>query len=305
METFSAMLPIQVPTPPRIFDELSGQIGKLAPIALHECMRNFWQRSVLFRDILRQRGSQREEMLAHGMSSVLIYDSELVMRGDQLPYPVNYSLLRIIPPKGVEIDDRKRPVFVIDPRAGQGPGIGGSKQLSEIGEAFKAGHPVYFAGFTSSPLEGQRVEDVARAHTIFIDKVAELHPEALGKPFVFGNCQAGWHAMMAACMRPDVVGPMVIAGAPHSYAVREQWAILAIDERAAVEALPELLPAGATSRRAFSDFVQATATATSKLNPDGQRRLSKVLRLLTADTRRGEPTRGKGKITAERTQPIH
>jgi hypothetical protein len=27
-------------------------------------------------------------------------------------------LLRIIPPGGVEIDDRKRPIFVIDPRRG-------------------------------------------------------------------------------------------------------------------------------------------------------------------------------------------
>ena len=33
---------------------------------------------------------------------MLIYDSELVMRGDELPHPVNYSLLRIIPPEGVE-----------------------------------------------------------------------------------------------------------------------------------------------------------------------------------------------------------
>jgi pimeloyl-ACP methyl ester carboxylesterase len=107
--------------------------------------------------------------------------------------------------------------LVIDPRAGQGPGIGGFKQMSEIGDAFKAGHPVYFAGFTASPAEGQRIEDVARAYTIFLEKIAELHPEALGKPFVFGNCQAGWHAMIAACMRPDVVGPMVIAGAPLSY----------------------------------------------------------------------------------------
>ena len=49
---------------------------------------------------------------------------------------------------------------------------------------------------------------------VFMEKVAELHAEALGKPFVFGNCQAGWHAMMAACMRPDVVGPMVIPGEP-------------------------------------------------------------------------------------------
>ncbi len=230
-----AAIPLQVPTPPRVLEGLSGemdklaptafnqleglsgQIGKLAPTAFNEYVRDFWQRSVLFLDILRQRGNQREEMLAHAVASVLIYDSELVMRGDELPHPVNYSLLRIIPPEGAEIDDRNRPVFIIDPRAGQGPGIGGFKQLSEIGDAFKAGHPVYFAGFTASPVEGQRVEDVARAYTVFLEKIAALHPEALGKPFVFGNCQAGWHAMMAACLRPDVVGPMVIAGAPLSY----------------------------------------------------------------------------------------
>ncbi len=224
---------LQVLTPPRMFEDLSGRVGQVAPTVLNEYarvwqksvppnafseyVRDFWQRSVLFLDILRQRGNQREEMLERGATSVLIYDSELVMRGDELPHPVNYSLLRIIPPDGAEIDDRNRPIFVIDPRAGQGPGIGGFKQLSEIGDAFKAGHSVYFAGFTASPVPGQRIEDVARAHTIFIKKVAELHPEALGKPFVFGNCQAGWHAMMAACMRPDVVGPMVIAGAPLSY----------------------------------------------------------------------------------------
>ncbi len=230
-----AAMPIQVPPPPRVLEGLTGeidklaptalndveglagQIGKLAPTALNEYVRDFWQRSVLFLDILRERGNQRERMLAHGVTSVLMYDSELVLRGDELPRPVNYSLLRIIPPEGVEIDDRKRPVFIIDPRAGQGPGIGGFKKLSEIGDAFKAGHPVYFAGFTALPVEGQRVEDVARAYTIFLEKIAQLHPEALGKPFVFGNCQAGWHGMMAACMRPDVVGPMVIAGAPLSY----------------------------------------------------------------------------------------
>ena len=234
-EAVTNSIPLQALTPPRTvdelsrrvgelaptalnkLDELSGQIGKMAPTAFNEYARDFWERSVLFLDILRQRGNQREEMLAHQITSVLIYDSELVMRGDELPHPVNYSLLRIIPPDGAVIDDRKRPVFVIDPRAGQGPGIGGFKHFSEIGEAFKAGHPVYFAGFTYSPLDGQRIEHVARAYTIFIEKVAELHPKALGKPFVFGNCQAGWHAMMAACLRPDVVGPMVISGAPLSY----------------------------------------------------------------------------------------
>ena len=235
-EVMTDASPLQVLRPPRVLEELSSEIREAAPSGLNklsehmrvweksvpstaftEYARDFWQRSVLFLDILRRRGNQHEAMLAHGVTSVLIYDSELVMRGDELPRPVNYSLVRIIPPEGVEIDERKRPVYVIDPRAGQGPGIGGFKQLSEIGEAFRAGHPVYFAGFTASPVEGQRIEDVARAHSVFIEKVAELHPKALGKPFVFGNCQAGWHAMLAACVRPDLVGPMVLAGTPLSY----------------------------------------------------------------------------------------
>ena len=180
---------IALPTSP--LEQLSGQIGKLAPSALNEYASDFWQRSILFLDILRRRGNQREEMIAHGVASVLIYDTEVVMRGDELPRAVNYSLLRVIPPADVEIDDRKRPVVVIDPRAGQGPGIGGFKPVSEIGDAFKAGHAAYFIGFTAEPADGQRVEDVAHAHTLFIEKVHELHPAALGKPFVFGNCQAG------------------------------------------------------------------------------------------------------------------
>ena len=58
---------------------------------------------------------------------------------------------------------------------------------------------------------------MAHAHTVFIEKVASLHPEYQVGPLVFGNCQAGWHAIMAACMRPDLVGPILIAGAPLSY----------------------------------------------------------------------------------------
>ena len=71
-------------------------------------------------------------------------------------------------------------------------------------------------------------------------------------------------------------------------AVREQWAILAVDERAAIEALPQLLPTDAKARRAFSDMVQATVVATGKLNADGQRRLSEVKHLLATGPIAGE-----------------
>jgi pimeloyl-ACP methyl ester carboxylesterase len=178
---------------------------------------DFWQRTALFFDILRQSGNQQEEMTSRPVNAVLIFDHEVILKGNELPRPVNYGLVRVIPPPGTTIDETKRPVVVIDPRAGQGPGIGGFKPTSEIGEAFKSGHPVYFIGFTVDPLEGQTTEDVALAHTIFLQKVIDLHPRAEGKPMLIGNCQAGWHALMAACIRPDLTGPVVLAGAPVSY----------------------------------------------------------------------------------------
>ena len=177
-----------LPTSAKAPEESKEQTSKPAPSALPdfsklttdamEYWRDFAQRSVLFMDILRRSGNQYEDMRAHTINSVLIYDFEYVLRGDALPRPVNYALVRVLPPAGVKLDERKRPVVIIDPRAGQGPGIGGFKPVSEIGDAFKFGHPVYFIGFSAEPLEGQRVEDVARAHTVFIEKVRELHPES-------------------------------------------------------------------------------------------------------------------------------
>ena len=185
--------------------------------AAAEYAADFWQRSFIFLDILRRSGNQQAEMTSRPINAVSIYDYEIILRGDSLPRPVNYALVRVVPPAGTVIDNTKAPVVVIDPRAGQGPGIGGFKPVSEIGQAFQAKHPVYFIGFMVDPLEGQTIEDVAHAFTVFLEKVIELQPHAITKPLVFGNCQAGWHAVMAACMRPDLVGPLVLAGAPLSY----------------------------------------------------------------------------------------
>src|SRR5271166_637123 len=182
-----------------------------------EYATDFWQRSLLFLDILRQSGNQQAEMTSRPINAVLIYDYEMILDGRCLPRPVNYGLVRVVPPPGTVIDQTRRPVVVIDPRAGQGPGVGGFKPVSEISQAFKAGHPVYFVGFGADPVEGQTVEDVAHALTVFLQKVIELEPQAVGKPFVFGNCQAGWHSIMAACMRPDLFGPILVASAPLSY----------------------------------------------------------------------------------------
>jgi pimeloyl-ACP methyl ester carboxylesterase len=175
------------------------------------------QRSVLFLDVMRQRGAQYREHLEETVPHVLNYEVELIADGRNLKRPVNYGLVRIKPPAGVEIDLTRRPFVVIDPRAGHGPGIGGFKADSEIGVAMKAGHPCYFIGFMPEPMPGQTIEDIARAEGTFLEKVIALHPDADGKPCVIGNCQAGWAVMILAALRPELFGPMIIAGAPLSY----------------------------------------------------------------------------------------
>jgi pimeloyl-ACP methyl ester carboxylesterase len=106
---------------------------------------------------------------------------------------------------------------VVDPRAGHGPGIGGFKADSELGVAMRAGHPCYFVGFTPDPMPGQAIEDIMCAEAVFLEKVIALHPGADGKPCVIGNCQAGWAVMMLAATRPELFGPIILAGSPLSY----------------------------------------------------------------------------------------
>ena len=175
------------------------------------------QRQILFWDTLRQRGNQYREQSAKLAPHVLNYSLELVADGRTFERPVNYLLVRIVPPKGVEISPTARPFVIVDPRAGHGPGIGGFKADSEIGVAMKAGHPCYFVGFLPDPVPGQTIEDIGRAEAIFLEKVIALHPEADGKPCVVGNCQAGWAVMMLAAIRPELFGPLIIAGSPLSY----------------------------------------------------------------------------------------
>jgi pimeloyl-ACP methyl ester carboxylesterase len=175
------------------------------------------QRTVLFWDVMRQRGNQYREHVAKTAPHVLNFEVELIIDGRKLDRPVNYALVRVTPPPGVELDMTRRPFVVVDPRAGHGPGIGGFKADSEIGVAFKAGHPCYFVGFLPDPVPGQTIEDIARAEAVFLEKVAQLHPKAEGKPCVIGNCQAGWAIMMLAAIRPELFGPIIIAGSPLSY----------------------------------------------------------------------------------------
>ena len=184
--------------------------------ALFEYLTDAYQRTFLFLDILRQRGDQQAVMTSQPNATVLRFKHEEIMSGRALARPINYSLARIVPPEGTATDPKKRPVVVVDPRAGQGPGIGGFKKDSEIGDALVAGHPVYFIHFSAEPVEGQRFLDVVEGQVKFFEKIAELHPD-VPKPMAVGNCQAGYQTLMVAMLRPDLFGPCLIPGSPMSY----------------------------------------------------------------------------------------
>src|SRR5438128_7626424 len=99
----------------------SDMFGMLGPAV--DYMIDAAQRTVLFWDVMRQRGNQYRQHLAETVPNVLTYEAELIIDGRTLKRPVNYGLVRIVPPKGVTVDPRRRPFVIVDPRAGHGPGI--------------------------------------------------------------------------------------------------------------------------------------------------------------------------------------
>jgi pimeloyl-ACP methyl ester carboxylesterase len=184
--------------------------------AAYEYWLDAGQRWILFMDILRQRANNYFETIRKGEPPVLVFDYEVILHGRTLDRPVNYDLAKIKPRKSDVIDPEARPIIVIDPRAGNGPGIGGSKRDSEIGDALALGHPVYFILFHPEPEPGQTLGDVEKAETRFVEEVSRRHPK-VEKPALIGNCQAGWAVALLGADRPDLAGPLVLNGSPLSY----------------------------------------------------------------------------------------
>ncbi len=190
------------------------------------------QRSIIFTDILRKRGNNYIKHIRSGQPPVLTYNYEMILNAKNFDRPSNYALVRISDRRRREdeapdhqnrrhsskehLTKPKRPIIIVDPRAGHGPGIGGSKRDSEIGMALEHSHPVYFILFYTEPIPGQTLPDVIYAMQKFVEKVTELHPNA-DAPVMMGNCQAGWAIALACADRPDLAGPLVLNGAPMSY----------------------------------------------------------------------------------------
>ena len=89
------------------------------------------QRSILFTDILRRRGNNYFESVEKGLPPVLVFNYEVILDARTFDRPANYALSRIIPREGDCVDETKRPIVVIDPRAGKAAGGSIKKAISE------------------------------------------------------------------------------------------------------------------------------------------------------------------------------
>ncbi len=178
-----------------------------------------WQRAILFWDTLRKRANDMLEREASGAPDVLAFRHETLLDARRFPRPVNYALLRITAYGNDQadhcLDPDKPPLIVMDPRAGSGPGIGGYRRESELGIALHEGYPVYFVSFFPAPCPGQTLVDVLHALRSFTDEVLARHPGKL--PILYGNCQAGWAAILLALHCQGALGPVVLNGSPLSY----------------------------------------------------------------------------------------
>ena len=93
---------------------------------------------------------------------------------------------------------------------------GGFKSDSEVCVALRDGHPLYFVIFNPEPERGQTLADVTTAEAAFLKEIRRRHPQT-PRPLLTGNCQGGWASMILAATHPDLMEPIVIAGAPMSY----------------------------------------------------------------------------------------
>lgn len=207
---------------------------------------NLTGRTFTFLNTMGERSKNHFDHLRDGQPPVLVFPYKVILDGQSLDRPVNYSLAKIEDRRQRErrvgeYDSRVKPIerrqgydkrkfiatsiekkvfIVIDPRAGHGPGIAGSKNDSQIKLALEAGFEVYFFLFSSFPQPSQTIADVREAGIRFLKEVARLHPGV--KLRIGGNCQAGWAAMLLAVGNHELIGEITLNGAPLSYLAGEK-----------------------------------------------------------------------------------
>ncbi len=177
----------------------------------HELWRgwpgSYWvdsvQRSVLFWDTLRQRGNNWLEHEDAGKPPLLHFEWEMIVDARTFERPVNYALVRIIPPqRRSRSTTTRRPFVIIDPRAGHGPASADSSRTRRSASPSRPGIRSISSIFFPDPEPGQTLADVMRRGSEFVARSSPTGIPKPAKPVMVGNCQGGWATMMLAAAHP-------------------------------------------------------------------------------------------------------
>ena len=184
--------------------------------AAYEYAVDAWQRGVLYADVMRQRGNQYHQHMAKRAPNVLSMEYELVLDGREFPARSTTACYASRRPRASKPTRSSAPSWwsTRAPATAQHRRLQAGKRDRR---GLRAGHACYFATFLPQPMPTQTVEDVIQAEARFLEEIIARHPDAEGKPVVVANCQAGWQIMMTAAVRPELFGPIIVAGAPLSY----------------------------------------------------------------------------------------
>ncbi|OBX36878.1 hypothetical protein A8U91_01225 [Halomonas elongata] len=161
----------------------SAAMSLLDPFGFGRAACDYWgdalERGTLYLDVMRQRGNQYLEHIEKTKPNVLGFEAEVLLDGRDLPRPVNYELLRILPPEGVETDPDSRPFVVIDPRAGHGPGSAVSNRTARWVWRCGPGIHATSSGFCRTPCRARRSRTWSRRRSPFYAmslRVTPRHP---------------------------------------------------------------------------------------------------------------------------------
>ena len=182
-------------------DPFSAAAAAMNPASWYSYAVDATQRSILFWDTLWQRGNNFVEHTAQGLKPVLHFDYETVLDGRTFERPVNYALLRITPPEGV--DGRSEAAALPHHRSARGPRSRHRRLQGRFAGRRRAARRAIRCTSSSSfatPSPARRCSTSARPSSSSCRKVRELHPDS-AKPAIVGNCQGGWAAMMLAARR--------------------------------------------------------------------------------------------------------
>ena len=189
-----------------------GDARSAFPFGAFTAASEYWidaaQRSILFWDVMRERGNAYREHLVEIAPHVLDYQVELLLDGRTFARPVNYVLVRVIPPQGTRSIRRavRSSSSIRVPATDRASA--GSNPTAKSGSPSRPAIPAISSGSCPIPCPARPSRTSRAPRRLFSKRSSALHPDGRRQalrhrqlPGRLGGHDAGGRASRA--VRPD------------------------------------------------------------------------------------------------------